>query len=90
MNKKPTARDVSATWWRQVGFWGLTVNMIVGFPVIAAVVVARPETDVSSIVVAFGSILTAWVAAAGIRQWGKNTGSEIPQVETAPSDGLGD
>lgn len=79
-------RDKSARWWRQVGFWGLTINAIVGFPLIAFAVIFRTETDVTPIVIAFGSVLTAWLGCAGIRQWGKNNGSE----DLSQDDGLGD
>ena len=78
MSKEPkkTVRDVSAKWWRQVGFWGLTIMMILGFPLIAFVVIAYPEGDTSAMVTAYGTTLAAWTACAGIRQWGKNQGSE--------------
>jgi len=78
------ARDKSAVWWRQVGFWGLTLMVITGFPLIAHTVIRYPEVDPTPIVISFGSILTAWLGCAGIRQWGKNNGAE------SPSDGLGD
>lgn len=74
-----TKRDVAAKWWRQVGFWGLTVMIIAGFPVIGIAVVFFPESDTSALVTAHGTNLAAWTACAGIRQWGKNQGSEEPE-----------
>lgn len=67
-------RNVSARWWRQVGFWGLTINMILGGPVL--VITLLLDKDPQVLVTPLGSILTAWCVAAGIRQWGKNAGGE--------------
>ena len=87
-SKKPNgtcARSVSAKWWRQVGFWGLTANMVLGFPVILVALWYAPEADWGILSAIYPTILAAWCAAAGIRQWGKNQGTEL---ET-PAPGAG-
>lgn len=77
------ARDISARWWRQVGFWGLTFNAILGFPAMAFLLVFGVE--IGTLAGAYATILAAWTAAAGIRQWGKNRNAE--EVEpTRPLD----
>lgn len=71
-------RDISAKWWRQVGYWGLTLNASLGFPVlILALWFSSDDTDWSIMTAIYPTILAAWCAAAGIRQWGKNKGSEV-------------
>ena len=80
--QKPTPRDMFAKWWRQVGFWGITLNTIAGFPLIACIVLFT-DKDPTPVIIAFGSILTAWLACAGIRQWGKNSGGEVSHPTTS-------
>lgn len=50
--------------------------MILGFPVMIAVLWFAPEADWGIMSAIYPTILAAWCAAAGIRQWGKNRGSE--------------
>lgn len=79
-----TRRDVSARWWRQVGFWGLTVNAVLGFPILLLALWFKPETDWGIMTAIYPTILAAWCAAAGIRQWGKNQGAEAPTPMVPP------
>lgn len=79
-NATPT-RDLSARWWRQVGFWGLTINAVLGFPILVLALWFAPETDWGIMTAIYPTILAAWCAAAGIRQWGKNQGTEIQARE---------
>lgn len=79
MESEPTRaapRDLSARWWRQVGFWGLTINTVLGFPVLVGALMWFPEGDWGVLAATYTSLLTAWCLAAGIRQWGKNRGVE--------------
>ena len=69
-------RDLSARWWRQVGFWGLTINAVLGFPAMVALLVLDAGVELGTLAGAYASILAAWTAAAGVRQWGKNKGAE--------------
>lgn len=90
------ARDLSARWWRQVGFWGLTLNAVLGFPAMIALLLLDGETELGVLSGAYATILAAWTAAAGIRQWGKNRNAE--EVEPArpldrpltPPEGFGE
>lgn len=78
-------KDTSARWWRQIGFWGLTVNMILGFPTILGALWFAPNTNWDPLITIYPTILAAWCTAAGIRQWGKNRGSE-PEYPVAPRE----
>jgi hypothetical protein len=69
-------RDSASKWWRPIGYWMLTFNASLGF----AVLIAMAVFDIGQLGVisgAYASILAAWCAAAGIRQWGKNNGTEM-------------
>ena len=68
-------RDLSARWWRQIGFWGLTLNAVTGFPILVLALWLKPDTDWGIMTAIYPTILAAWCAAAGIRQWGKNQGT---------------
>ena len=71
------ARNGASKWWRPVGYWALTINVALGFPAIVAMAVLDKGTAVLGTVAGtYASLLAAWAAAAGIRQWGKNNGSE--------------
>ena len=69
-------RDTASRWWRPVGIWFMTINVALGFPGMIMGVLLRPEAEWSTVGAAYASILAAWVVAAGIRQHGKNNGSE--------------
>ncbi|ADK73488.1 hypothetical protein RDJLphi1_gp87 [Roseobacter phage RDJL Phi 1] len=51
--------------------------MVLGFPVILVALWYAPETDWGILSAIYPTILAAWCAAAGIRQWGKNQGTEL-------------
>jgi Na+(H+)/acetate symporter ActP len=68
--------ETSKRLWRQVGFWGLTLSATLGFPIVVLGVILRPEADWGALTGMYTPVLFAWVAAAGIRQWGKNSGAE--------------
>lgn len=78
-------------WWRPVGFWGLTLNAVLGFPVLLAALWIGPEgRDWSIMTALYPTVLATWAVAAGIRQWGKATGSEAetprPFASAPPED----
>ena len=58
--------------WRTVGYWGLTANVVL-LPV-ALVLIPWFAPEVSLVLVSghFPVLLSAWVGAAAVRQWGKN------------------
>lgn len=66
----------SATGWRPVGYWGLTLSTVLGFPVLLLAPIVFPGADLQAASQALPYVLVAWCGAAGIRQWGKNMGSE--------------
>lgn len=70
-------RDMSARWWRQFGFWGLTLNAVLGFPILVVGSMLRSSWEIDALIGVYASILAAWVASAGIRQWGKNRGEDL-------------
>ena len=84
------ARDLSARWWRQVGFWGLTLNAVLGFPAMVVLLLVDATTELGVLSGAYAAILAAWTAAAGIREWGKARAEEaepqVPLDETPPAD----
>lgn len=87
------ARDLSARWWRQVGFWGLTLNAVLGFPAMVALLLLDGETEMGVLSGAYAAILAAWTAAAGIRQWGKNRDAEEQTsrpLDLTPPEGFGE
>ena len=70
-------RDVCSKYWRPFGAWALTLNAGLGFPVLMAMAIFDKGTDTIGVLVgAYGTVLATWATAAGIRQWGKNNGSE--------------
>ncbi len=70
-------RDAASRWWRPVGFWGLTLGTISGFPAVVVLAILTPDSPaIGTVSSAYGTLLLAWVAAAGVRQWGKNNGTE--------------
>lgn len=64
-------RDVVSRTWRPVGVCGMTAFVCLG-----PFLVWHSGNDAGPLVSAYGLNLAAWVAAAGIRQWGKQNGSE--------------
>lgn len=88
-NPKTPTRNVSARWWRQVGFWGLTINASLGFPAMLLMLIFVDEVELGVVSGMYAAILAAWTAAAGIRQWGKNQAAdkvsyEMEAVDTGP------
>lgn len=69
-------RDKMSEHWRPFGYWALTLNTAFGFPVMAFSMIFRPELDWGALTGAYGALLAAWCAAAGIRQWGKHNGEQ--------------
>ena len=69
-------RDNASKTWRPFGAWGITLNAVLGLPMLAAVVLIRPEVEIGSLTGAYASILALYAAIYGIRHWGKNTGVE--------------
>ena len=70
-------RDTASRWWRPVGCWALTLNASLGFPALVVMAILDKGTGViGTLVGAYGTVLATWATAAGIRQWGKNNGSE--------------
>lgn len=72
----PDGRLKSSRLWRQVGFWGLTLNATFGFPVLVVLAVVCDDVDLGLMATIYPILLATWAAAAGIRQWGKANGSE--------------
>lgn len=66
-------RDKASASWRPIGYWALTINAALGFPILA-VATFMSVTDLGVLAGAYASVLAAWAAAAGIRQWGKHNG----------------
>ena len=62
--------------WRPVGYWGLTLATVIGFPLMVVQGVIFPVADLTAAAQVYPYVLAAWCGAAGIRQWGKNMGSE--------------
>lgn len=86
-------RDLSARWWRQFGFWGLTLNAVLGFPAMVALLLFDGATELGVLSGAYAAILAAWTAAAGIRQWGKKqeaeqTEARVPLDQQSPPEGF--
>lgn len=74
-------RDVCSRWWRPVGAWALTVNASLGFPVLMAMAIFdKGSPHIGTLVGSYGTVLATWATIAGIRQWGKNNGSESTDV----------
>ncbi len=71
-----TARDRASRWWRPVGQWALTVNAALGFPAIVVLAILKTGNELGVVAGAYATVLATWAAAAGVRQWGKNKGSE--------------
>lgn len=70
-------RDAASKWWRPVGAWFLTLNASLGFPALVAMAILdKGAGSIGTLVGAYGTVLATWATAAGIRQWGKNNGSE--------------
>ena len=69
-------RDTASKSWRPFGFWALTLNTSLGFPILIAGVYFKPEAPWGTLAGAYASLLATWAVAAGIRQWGKNAGTE--------------
>ncbi len=67
-------RDIASKSWRPFGFWALTLIVSFGFPVVVVGVFVAPDAPWSTITGMYTSVLFAWAAAAGIRQWGKHNG----------------
>ncbi len=62
--------------WRLVGYWGLTLN-VVFLPALFVIIPSYlPNADLSYVSNHYPIMLGAWVAAAAVRQWGKNSGTE--------------
>ena len=72
-----TMRDTASRSWRPFGYWALTLNVAFGFPALVIGSVVSPETEWGIIAGSYASLLMAWATAAGIRQWGKNVGTEL-------------
>ncbi len=62
--------------WRLVGYWGLTLNVVFLPAVFVIVPTYIPNADLSYVYAHYPIMLGAWVAAAAVRQWGKNEGTE--------------
>ena len=62
--------------WRPLGYWGLTINVTLGPVWMSVVPVIWPATNMTLLAQVYPTLLAAWVAAAAVRQWGKNTGVE--------------
>ncbi len=69
-------RDIASKSWRPFGYWGLTLSATLGFPAMVVGVVLRPDTDWGMLTGMYVPVLMTWAVAAGIRQWGKNEGTE--------------
>lgn len=70
-------RDMCSRWWRPFGAWALTINASLGFPALLAMVaLGQGESSIGTLAGIYGSVLATWATMAGIRQWGKNKGSE--------------
>lgn len=67
--------DTSQKLWRQFLFWGLAVNSTV-LPALILAIFVFTTLDITQLVIMLGTILGGALAAAGIRQWGKNAGVE--------------
>lgn len=74
--RRNDAFTLSARWWRQFGFWGLTANAVAGLPALFVGVMTAPDVDWGSVTGAYTAVLATWAAAAGIREWGKRAGVE--------------
>lgn len=62
--------------WRPYGYWGLTINVSLGPVFMVTVPILWPETDLTLLAQVYPMLLAAWTAAAAVRQWGKNAGTE--------------
>ena len=62
--------------WRPLGYWGLTINVSLGPVVMVLVPILWPGTSLLYLSQVYPMLLAAWAAAAAVRQWGKNKGSE--------------
>jgi len=54
----------------------MTINVSLGPPCMVITPVLWPATDLTLLAQVYPILLAAWVAAAGVRQWGKNAGAE--------------
>lgn len=62
--------------WRTFGYWALTLNAALGFPTLVCLTLLRATESLTVLAGAYATVLTTWIGAAAVRQWGKNTGSE--------------
>ena len=62
--------------WRLVGYWGLTLNVVFLPAIFVIVPTFFPNADMIYVSAHYPIMLGAWVAAAAVRQWGKNAGTE--------------
>ena len=67
----------SETGWRPIGYWGMTINVCVLPVAIGIGPIIWPSVDFGMLAQLYPYILGGWCGAAGIRQWGKNSGSEF-------------
>lgn len=62
--------------WRLVGYWGLTLNVVFMPAALVIVPMYVPAVSLNLVSGHYPMMLAAWVAAAAVRQWGKNKGVE--------------
>lgn len=86
MRKPMTRLEWSASWWRQFGFWGLTANAVAGLPALFVCVWTAPDVDWGVVAGAYATVLATWAAAAGIREWGKQSERRADAATTPPKD----
>ena len=67
-------RDTASKSWRPFGYWALTINVAFGF--VTLVILAVLGIDIGVLAGSYASLLAAWCAAAGIRQWGKHNNED--------------
>ena len=75
--------------WRPVGYWGLTLATVIGFPLMVVQGVIFPDANLAASAQVYPYVLAAWCGAAGIRQWGKNMGSEYSYRHTETTQSYG-
>lgn len=68
-------------WWRQVLYWGLTCNTVLGFWTLVAYAHWGKEETLPQLIALYTTVLTATLAAAGLRHFDKKLLIEKPPEE---------
>lgn len=69
-------------YWRLLGFYGITIITLLGYPIIAWLAIKHPEINTDALEYLYTVNIGSWLACAGIRQWEK-----VSEIKKTPSRG---